>query len=214
MTVSIRLVLADDHPLILQGLDQLFRLESDFEVVARCLGGEEAIEAVRLQRPDILLLDIRMPGVDGLEVLRALRRESPTTRVVVLTAGLDEREVVEAMHLGVRGVVLKSMAPQLLLRCLRRVHAGERWLERHALEEALDRLVERAAGAAQVSQILTQREVEIVRLATAGLRNAEIGEQLSITEGTVKKHLHNIYQKLGVETRVELVRWADGKGLT
>jgi DNA-binding NarL/FixJ family response regulator len=211
--MSIRLVLADDHPLILDGLEQLFRLEPDFAVVARCITGREALAEVRLHQPDILVLDIRMPEMDGLEVVRTLAAESPEVRVVVLTAGLDEREVLEAMRLGVRGVVLKSMASQMLVRCLRKVHAGEQWLERRSAGMALDLLLQREAGMREVTSLLTPRELEIVRLVSAGLRNAELGARLNITEGTVKKHLHNIYEKLGVETRVELVRWADERGL-
>ncbi len=212
--MTIRIALADDHPIFLDGLEQLFRLEPDLEVVARCVDGDEALEAVRDLGPDILLLDLRMRGKDGLEVLRELKAQGSPTRVVLLTAGLEEDDVVEAIHLGVRGVVLKEMAPRLLIQCLRKVHAGERWLERRSTARALDQLLQRATGAQEAAGILTQREIEIVRLVVQGLSNKEIARRLSITEGTVKVHVHSVYVKLGVTNRVALLRWADSRGLT
>ncbi len=128
--MPIHLVLADDHPIILDGLEILFRMEKDIQVVARCVNGEEVLQAVRQHRPDILILDIRMPGKDGLAVLREMKDEDLPTRVVLLTVALDEEETLEALRLGVRGVVLKEMAPQMLVQCVRKVHAGEQWLER------------------------------------------------------------------------------------
>jgi DNA-binding NarL/FixJ family response regulator len=211
--MAIRVVLADDHPLILEGLDQLFRLEADFDIVARCVNGVEAVEAVRRYQPDVLVLDIRMPGGGGIEALRSLQREKLPTRAVIFTAGLDEGEVVEAMRLGVRGVVLKSMPSQMLLRCLRKVHAGEQWLERRSAGRALERLLQREAGAKEAAAVLTARETEIVRMVATGLRNREIAASLIITEGTVKAHMHHIYQKLEMDSRVDLVRWAEEKGL-
>lgn len=212
--MTIRIALADDHPIFLDGLEQLFRLEPDLEVVARCVDGDEALEAVRDLGPDILLLDLRMRGKDGLEVLRELKAQGSPTRVVLLTAGLEEDDVVEAIRLGVRGVVLKEMAPRLLIQCLRKVHAGERWLERRSTARALDQLLRRVTGAQEAAGILTQREIEIVRLVVQGLSNKEIAGRLSITEGTVKVHVHSVYVKLGVTNRVALLRWADSRGLT
>ena len=211
--MSIRLALADDHPIFLDGLEQLFRLEPDFEVVARCVDGEEALRAVRDLKPDILLLDLRMRGKDGLEVLRELEAEGSAPRVVLLTAGLEEDDVVEAIRLGVRGVVLKEMAPRLLIQCLRKVHAGERWLERRSTARALDKLLRREAGEREAAGVLTQRETEIVRMVAKGLSNKEIAWRLSITEGTVKVHVHSVYVKLKVGSRLALMRWAESRGL-
>lgn len=211
--MSIRIVLADDHPIFLHGLEQLLRLEPDLEVVARCVDGEEALQAVRELRPDLLLLDLRMRGKDGLAVLRELNAEASPSRVVLLTAGLDEDDVVEAIRLGVKGVVLKEMAPRLLIQCLRKVHAGERWLETRSTARALDKLLRREAGEREAAGILTQRETEIVRMVAQGLSNKEIARRLSITEGTVKVHVHSVYVKLKVNGRLALLRWAEGKGL-
>jgi DNA-binding NarL/FixJ family response regulator len=211
--MTIRLVLVDDHPIFLQGVERLFRLEPDLEVVARCIDGEEALRAVREHRPDVLLLDLRMPGMDGLAVLRELEREGTPTRVVVLTAALDEDDVLAAIELGVRGVVLKEMAPRLLVQAVRKVHAGERWLETRSAALALEKLVRKQAGARAAAEMLTQRETEIVRMVASGLTNKEIASRLKITEGTVKVHVHSVYQKLRVGNRVALMRWAEGHGL-
>jgi len=206
--MPITLVLADDHPLILDGLESLLKVEQDFSVLARCSAGEETLEAVRQHQPDILVLDLRMPGMDGFQVLRSLKTTKIATRVVLLTAALDEEALVEVISLGVRGVVLKEMAPQLLVRCIRTVHAGGQWLEKQATTRALETLVRREAGLRHASSILTPRELAIVRAIATGSRNREIAERLNISEGTVKVHLHNIYQKLGVDSRLALMIYA------
>jgi RNA polymerase sigma factor (sigma-70 family) len=211
--MAIRLVLTDDHPLILDGLEQLVRLAGDFEVLERCVSGEEALRAVEAHRPDILLLDIRLPDLDGLAVARELRRRRLPTRVVLLTAALHEDEMLEAVRLGVVGVVLKEMAPRLLVECLRKVHAGERWIEKRSVREALETMLRREAGGREAASQLTPREVELIRMVAEGLRNREIAERLCITEGTVKVHLHNVYRKLQVENRVAVRRYAEEKGL-
>jgi DNA-binding NarL/FixJ family response regulator len=211
--MPITLVLADDHPLILDGIESLFQLEKDFTLVARCVDGEEALQAVRTHRPDVLVLDIRMPARDGLSVLREMKKEKLPTRAVLLTAALDEDELAEAVRLGVRGLVLKELAPKLLVQCIRKVHAGELWLEKRSVASALEKLLQREAGKQEIARVLTPREVEIVHQVAAGLRNKEIAERLFIGEGTVKIHLHNIYQKLGVDSRLKLTRYAQDKGL-
>ena len=211
--MPITLVLSDDHPLILDGMENLFRLEKDFKVVARCLDGDETVKAVRKHKPDVLVLDIRMPGTDGLSLLRGMRKEKLSTRVVLLTGALDEDELAEAVRLGVRGLVLKEMAPKLLVQCIRQVHAGELWLEKRSVTSALEKLLQREAGQREAALLLTPREIEIVKQVAAGLRNTEIAKKLFISEGTVKMHLHNIYQKLGVDSRTKLTRYAQEKGL-
>jgi DNA-binding NarL/FixJ family response regulator len=211
--MAIRLVLADDHPLILDGLEQLVRLAGDLEVVERCVTGEAALRAVQRHRPDVLVLDIRMPGLDGIGVLRAMQERGLTTRVVILTAALGESELLEAVRLGVRGVVLKEMAPRLLVQCIRKVHAGGQWVENRSVRDALASVLRREAGAREAASQLTPREIELIRMVAEGLRNREIAERLGITEGTVKAHLHNVYKKIRVETRVAVRRYAEEKGL-
>jgi DNA-binding NarL/FixJ family response regulator len=209
----IRLILADDHPIVLDGLVQLFRVEPDFEVVARCRDGEEALREVRAHRPDVLVLDVRMPRLDGLEVLRMVRQEELGTRVVLLTAAVEEEQLVEALRLGVGGVVLKEMAPHLLLEAVREVHGGGSWLDKGSVSRIVTKLLHQDEGRKEAAQLLTPRELEIVRMVARGLRNRAIAEQLLISEGTVKIHLHNIYQKLAVDGRLELAVYAQAKGL-
>jgi DNA-binding NarL/FixJ family response regulator len=209
----IRAVLADDHPLFLDGLDQLLTLAGDFTVLARCSSGADAVTAVEAHAPDLLVLDLRMPDMDGLAVIRELRRRGLAVRVVILTAILAEHDLLEAIRLGVSGAVLKEMAPRLLLQCLRKVHAGGHWVENRAVHAALEGALRREAGAREASSVLTAREIDLVRMVADGLRNKEIASRLSITEGTVKTHLHNIYRKLQVETRVAVRQYAEQKGL-
>lgn len=211
--MAIRLVLTDDHPLILDGLEQLVRLAGDFEVLERCVSGAEALRAVEAHRPDVLVLDIRLPDCDGLAVVRELRRRRLPTRVVLLTAAVSENEMLEAVRLDVVGVVLKEMAPRLLVQCLRKVHAGERWIEKRSIREALATMLRREAGGREAASQLTPREVELIRMVAEGLRNREIAERLGIAEGTVKVHLHNVYKKIQVENRVAVRRYAEEKGL-
>jgi DNA-binding NarL/FixJ family response regulator len=135
------------------------------------------------------------------------------TRVVILTATLDEEGLAEAVRLGVRGLVLKELAPKLLVQCIRKVHAGELWLEKRSVSSALEKLLQRESARNEAAQVLTLREIEIIKQVAAGLRNTEIGKKLFISEGTVKIHLHNIYQKLGVDSRTKLARYAQEKGL-
>jgi DNA-binding NarL/FixJ family response regulator len=211
--MSISIVIADDHPIVLDGLEQLFRLESDIIVKSRARDGNETLHAVRGHRPDVLVLDVRMPVLDGLAVLRAIRDEELGTRVVLLTVSLEEEQLVEAIRLGVRGVILKEMAPQLLVEAVRRVHAGGQYLEGGIVGRALRRMLQREEAAREATRILTPREIEIIRMLAAGLRNRAIGEKLFISEGTVKVHLHRIYEKLSVGGRLELVLYARNKGL-
>ena len=211
--MPIRLVLADDHHFILDGLESLFRLEEDFQVVARCTNGEETLQAVRQHRPDILILDIRMPRKDGLAIAQEIQSERLPTRIVLLTAELDEDQLLEAVRLGVQGIVLKEMAPQLLVQCIHKVHNGGQWLERNSTKLALEKMLKRATGTREMTNLLTAREIDLIRMIAKGFRNKEIADRLFISEGTVKVHLHHIYEKLGIDGRLALLRFAQDKGL-
>jgi DNA-binding NarL/FixJ family response regulator len=212
MSAPIRVVLADDHPIVLQGLQHLFARHADFEVAACCLDAESAIDAVRTQHPDVLVLDLRMPQRSGLDVLAVLSREAPSVKSVMLTAAISQEQVVEALKRGAAGLVLKESPPEQLVDCVRRVSQGGRCLDSDTVTHALQSAADREARG-ETSASLTPRELEIVRMVAQGLRNKVIGERLVISESTVKVHLHNIYEKLGIEGRLELVLLAQQRGL-
>jgi DNA-binding NarL/FixJ family response regulator len=208
--MPIRVLLVDDHPIVLHGLQQLFERHQDFEVVGCCGDAAGAIAAVARDEPDVMVLDLRMPGRSGLDVLRELSGKHEGCRRVLLTAAIRDNEVTEAVALGVMGLVMKESSPDVLLDCVRSVHSGTPWIER----DTASRRPSPALGSpASGTDALTPREIEIVRMVAQGLRNKAIGERLSISEGTVKVHLHNIYEKIGVDGRLELVLCAQQRGL-
>ena len=209
--MSIRLVLADDHPIVLDGLVQLFSMERDFDVVAQATNGDEALQAVRRLLPEILVLDMRMPGTDGFAVLRQMQREKLPTRTVILTAMYND-QLVEALRLGARGIVLKDMAPRLLVQCVRAVHAGKQWVEKGVATHAVETLLKREAGIRTMAEVLTPREIEVARMIASGLSSKVVANELTISEGTAKLHLHHVYEKLGLDGRVALMRYMQSQG--
>ena len=202
---SVTLVVADSRPLLLRGLEHICSEEPGFEVVAACARGDATLEALRTRKPDVLILDATLPPSGGLWVLRQMRREKLPTRAVLLADHPDDRHVLEAVRLGVGGILLPDMTPESLLRCVRTVHAGEQWLESQAVARLLNRRPRGEVALRQLASGLTPRQIEIVRLATEAISTREIAARLMVTEGTVKVHLHNIYEKLQVDGRVGLV---------
>jgi len=211
--MTIRVVIAEDDPFTLKGLENFLHPEPDVEVLACCRKGEETLQAVRQHQPDLLILDIRMPNKDSLAVLQKVRQEKLPTRVVVLTGELDENETLKLMRLGVRGIVLKEMAPQLMVQCIRKVHAGEQWPELRSANRILNKLLQHEDGTRELTRVLTPRELEIVDLVLSGLHSKEIAKKLHISEATVKTHLHNIYTKLHLDGRLKLFLYAQEKAL-
>ena len=211
--MPIRLVLVDDHPVVLHGLQGLFDRHEDFEVVGTCATGDEALTAVQRLHPDVLVLDLRLPGRSGLDVLRAIAGTKAPCRAVLLTAAIDDRQAAEVVRLGVKGIVLKESPPDALLDCVRRVHRGEEWIEKEVLAGARQQALRGEAVIREAAASLTPREIEIVRMVVQGLRNRAVADRLEISEGTVKIHLHHIYEKLGIDGRLELVLWAREHGI-
>src|SRR5271157_1011817 len=214
---KIRIVVADDHPIFRDGLCRLLALEPDFEVVAQAQDGRQVLEVLQQHEPDILLLDLKMPGLDGLATLQRLQIAKNKTRVIVLTASDDKNEFVQAMKLGTSGIVLKQTATELLIKSIRKVHAGEIWLDSHTTAAVIRQFVAADDAAPVSSQSaprdrerspLSQREREIVALVAQGFKNKEMAEKMFISEQTVKNHLHNIFDKLGVSDRLELALYA------
>lgn len=211
--MTIRIVVADDHPFILDGLEQLFRGEADCEIVARAADGEQALRAVRTYNPDVLILDVRMPRLDGIELLRRMRELQLPAKVVLLTASLDDARLLEAFRLGAGGLVLKESAPRLLVQSVRQVARGQQSWNGRAIAGALRLVLQREQAVAAVSSVLTPRELEVTRMVASGLRNKEIASRLGISEGTVKFHLHGIYEKLQIDGRYALMSYARDHGL-
>ena len=204
MTVT-RLILADDHPLLLRGVADLISFEPDFEVVATAGSGHEALAALEQMRPDLLVLDINMPDLTGLAVLRAIHRSDLHVRVIFLTAAITPRQITEALALGAWGLLLKESASDLLIDCMRAVVRGEHWHPQELLARADP---ERAApDPLQLAQ-LTLRERQVVTLVCKGLSNKAIAEQVGTAQGTIKIHLNNIFRKLGLSNRTSLAALA------
>ena len=211
--MPITLVIADSHPIVLDGMEHLIGQEADFQLAARCTDGLQTLEAIRKHHLDIAVLEIRLPGKDGLAISREALSEKHPPRVVLFTAELNEDQMLEAIHAGVRGIVLKEMRSQLLVQCIRKVHAGEHWLDRRSTSVAIEKMLRRESGAYEMASATTPREMHIIRLTAQGLQNREIAEKLCISEGTVKVHLHNIYDKLQLDSRMALQRYAREKRL-
>jgi DNA-binding NarL/FixJ family response regulator len=220
ITPKIRIVVADDHPIFRDGLCKLLALEDDFEVVAQAQDGRQVLEVLHQLEPDILLLDLKMPGLDGLQTLQRLQVAKGKTRVIVLTASDDKNEFVQAMKLGTSGIVLKQTATDQLIKSIRKVHAGEIWLDSHTTAAVIRQFVANEDAAPPPQPLsgapprererspLSQREREIVALVAQGFKNKEMAEKMFISEQTVKNHLHNIFDKLGVSDRLELALYA------
>ena len=215
---KIRIVVADDHPIFRDGLCKLLALEEDFEVVAQAQDGRQVLDVLQQYTPDVLLLDLKMPGLDGLATLQRLQAVKNKTRVIVLTASDDKNEFVQAMKLGTSGIVLKQTATELLIKSIRKVHAGEIWLDSHTTAAVIRQFVAaddnpppsapQATTRERERSPLSQREREIVALVAQGFKNKEMAEKMFISEQTVKNHLHNIFDKLGVSDRLELALYA------
>ena len=193
-----RVLIADDHPMIGAALDLLLR-GTDYELVGRARSCSDALAKLRQLEPDVLLLDVNMPDGSGIDVLRRLDKAKERPAVILLTAGMDDPQLLDADELKPDGVVLKTSDPALLLECLDAVRQGKRWVDPEVADRT-NRALERSASAPS----LTPRERELVELVRKGMRNRDIAAQLGVTEGTVKVYLHAIFEKCGVDNRTEL----------
>jgi DNA-binding NarL/FixJ family response regulator len=216
-------VIADDHPIVRDGLTKLLNLEEDIEVVGEACDGRELLDRLDELAPDVVLLDLRMPNLDGLGTLQTLQNTNNTrVKVIVLTASEDKNEFVQAMKLGCSGIVLKQTSADLIVKSIRKVYGGEIWLDSHttaavmrqfASPQELASTTGTGSGRVRERSPLSAREREIVALVAQGYKNKEMAEKMFISEQTVKNHLHNIFDKLGVSDRLELALYAIHKGL-
>jgi DNA-binding NarL/FixJ family response regulator len=211
MDKQVRIVIADDHPILRDGLRRLLESEPDFVVVGEACDGHQAVEQVKRLEPDVLLLDLLMPGASYVEVLRevgAIAAPTRPTRPLLLTAKIEPDEVVKALEAGARGIVLKSVSTELLMKAIRTVTAGEYWVARESVGSLVGTFRARTAAPPDRQFGLTRRELEIVTAVASGLTNKEIARRFALSEETVKHHLTNIFDKLGVANRVELALFA------
>lgn len=210
--MPLSLVLADTQPIVLDGLSNLLHRYKTFRILARCNTCEDTLRALRKHRPDILVLELQ-PIKCGFEVLRHISQHKLRTRSVVFASNLNDEEIIEAIRLGASGVIRKDMPPKFLIECVKTVQKGEKWFDPRSSATATQKLLNRESATRQTYEALSARQIQIARMVANGLRNKEIGKKLFICEGTVQIHLHHIYAKLHLSSRLALALFARDAGL-
>jgi DNA-binding NarL/FixJ family response regulator len=209
--MAIRVLIADDHPIVRSGVRGELARHADIEVIGEATNGDEAVQHVEVHQPDVLLLDIQMPGMKATEVIRRTKRLSRPVRVLVLTAYGDVENVHDMLGAGAAGYLMKDEAPEVIADAVRAVATGRTWLSNEVLQTLTqygDVEVQRPVYAN-----LSEREVQVLTLVALGSSNAQTATALDISEGTIRNHLNSIYDKLGVHTRAEAVVWAWQHGM-
>lgn len=215
-TTPIRVLIADGHPIVLEGLRSVLSRQPTIQVIADAFDGIEAIEKSAQLEPDVVLMDVKLPKVDGLTVLKTLQTRAPRAKVILFATAESKDEFVEAMKLGCSGILLKDSSTALIEKSIHKVHAGEIWLDSTTTAAVIRQFASPAefpavhsnGKASRERAQLSQREREIIVLIAQGYKNKEIAEKMFITEQTVKNHLHNVFDKLGVSDRLELALYA------
>jgi len=212
--VAISIILADDHPVVRRGMQALLESEQDFSIVGVASDGLEAVELTERLKPDVLVLDLMMPGLSGLEALRILRERSPRTRIVILSMYSSTAFVAQALQNGAVGYVLKECTEENLVRAVREAAVGRRFLSPPVTEIAIDDYIEQSkTGPFDPHETLTPRQREVLQLAAEGKTNAEIAARLNISQRTVENHRATLMQRLGLQNQTELIRHAMRHGL-
>ncbi len=208
------IVLADDHPVVRQGLRALLEAQQDFTIAGEASDGLETVALVEQLKPSVLLLDVMMPGLNGLEVARQVRQRSPHTKVIILSVYKNEAYVLEALRNGASGYVLKDSSAADLVVAVREVCAGHRYLSQPLSDRAVEAYVQRAKAAPlELYETLTSREREVLHLAAEGYSNAQIGDRLSISPRTAETHRANLMRKLSLQNQSDLIRYAVRRGV-
>jgi DNA-binding NarL/FixJ family response regulator len=207
---KIRILIVDDQPIVCEGLNTILQLEEDFEVTGVCHNGQEALDLCKRAKPDIVLMDARMPVINGIAATKEISRLFPDTKVLILTTFNDEKLIFEGIQSGAKGFLLKDMPPDELCKCIRAVHSGGACLHPDVTLKVMERISTQRAEtsfndlSANSFAQLTNREKEVLRLIGSGLSNTEIASALFIVEGTVKNHVSNLLSKLGARDRTQL----------
>ncbi len=213
MTSPIRILIADDHLIIRQGLRLILETEPDFELVGEAADGLAALRLAAELQPQVILMDLRMPGMDGLTALEHLRQEQPKIVVVILTTYNEDDLLLRALRLGARGYLLKDTGRETLFHAIRAAAGGEMLFSAEVIGRLLSKIEAPAAPSAANSEVLTQREQEVLEAVARGERSKEIALRLGISERTIKAHLASIYNKLGVDSRAAAIATAAQRGL-
>lgn len=209
----IRILIADGHPIVREGLRHVIQREKDFELIGEAEDGSALLGNVSNLNPDILIMELKLPHLDGFTAIRTLQLNSPKTRILLFTASESKEDFVEAMKLGCSGIVLKNTPVELIAKSIRKVQSGEIWLDSNTTAAVMRQFATATEythqnGKFRERTLLSQREREIIVLIAQGYKNKEIAEKMFITEQTVKNHLHNVFDKLGVSDRLELALYA------
>lgn len=211
---QVNIVVADDHPIFRDGLKRLLEIEDGVRVIGEAEDGIEAVKVTRLLHPDILLLDLNMPKSNGMEVLHEFANSPTPVRIIVLTAMIEKKQIIEALQYGARGIVLKDSATRILMEAIQSVGEGNYWVAREKVTNLVDYLKKFVKSNNQYKRFgLTEREIDIISAVVVGITNREIGAHFKIAENTVKHHLSSIFDKTGVYNRLELAMFAVNNGI-
>ena len=213
MNERIRILIVDDHPLIREGLRAILETQPDMELVGEARDGNEAVARAQALKPDVILMDLALPHMDGVEATRQIIQNDPLVRVLILSNYLDDDKVFGVLKAGAKGYLIKETNPQDLRQAVRAVYQGKSALDPAVQRKLVDQFAQTNGKSASSKDNLTEREQEVLRLMAQGLTNPQIGHKLSIAEGTVRFHVSNVLKKLGLKNRTQAVLYAVHNGL-